>query len=206
VRLTNALRRELGTGVVLRLDANQGYGQAKNAIREVRRLADAGIDMVEQPAAGLRAMAEVTTNSTVPIIADESCWDIHDALDLVASRGADYVSIYLAKAGGFVGARKVAHVAEAVGLRCDVNGSIESAIGTAANIHFALAHRAVDLAAVIPISAPAGAHPYRVAGRYYEDDIVEQAFAVKGGSLLPLNAPGLGIDIDERKLAAFRCA
>lgn len=206
VRLTTALRRELGGDVVLRLDANQGYGQAKNAIREVRRLADAGIDMVEQPAAGLRAMAEVTANSTVPIIADESCWDIHDALDLIAGRGSDCVSIYLAKAGGFVGARKVAHVAEAVGLPCDVNGSIESAIGTAANIHFALAHRAVDLAAVIPISAPAGAHPYLIAGRYYEDDIAEQAFAVNGGALLPLNAPGLGIDIDERKLAAFRCA
>jgi len=121
-------------------------------------------------------------------------------------RGSDYISIYLAKAGGFVGARKVAHVAEAVGMRCDVNGSIESAIGTAANIHFALAHRSVDLAAVIPINAPAGTHPYAVAGRYYEDDVVAHPFEVRAGALLPLNGPGLGITVDERKLAAFRCA
>lgn len=206
IRLIGILRKELGAGMTLRLDANQGYGQGKNAVREVRRLAEAGVDMVEQPAAGLRAMAEVRAQSTVPIIADESCWDVHDALELVEMRGSDYISIYLAKAGGFVGARKVAHVAEALGMRCDVNGSIESAIGTAANIHFALAHRSVDLAAVIPINAPAGTHPYTIAGRYYEDDVVTQAFAVEAGALLPLNGPGLGITIDERKLAAFRCA
>jgi len=206
VRLVATLRRELGDGITLRLDANQGYGGAKDAIRTVRRLADAGVDLVEQPAAGLRAMAEVTAVSTVPIIADESCWDINDALDLTAARGADCISIYLAKAGGFVGARKVAHVAEALSMRCDVNGSIESAIGNAANVHFALAHRAVSLGSVIPISAPAGTHPYAVAGRYYEDDVLTAPMQVRDGAILPLDAPGLGIEIDEAKLACFRCA
>ena len=205
VRLTGLLRRELGAGVSLRLDANQGYRDAKTAIRQVARLAEAGVDLVEQPAAGLKAMAEVTRQATVPIIADESCWDVNDALDLVGARGADCLSIYLAKAGGFVGARKVAMVAEALNLRCDVNGSIESAIGNAANIHFALAMPSVRLASVIPISAPAGQHPFRVGGRYYEDDIAGAPFAVRDGALLPLERPGLGIDIDERKLDQFRC-
>ena len=205
IRLTAAIRREVGAATVLRLDANQGYGHAKNAIRVVRQLADAGVDMVEQPATGLRFMAEVTAASPVPIIADESCWDINDALDLVAARGADCISIYLAKAGGFVGASKVAQVAEALTMRCDVNGSIESAIGNAANVHFALAHRAVDLGAVIPVSAPAGTHPYAIAGRYYEDDILTAPMAVRDGALLPLEGPGLGIVIDEAKLARFRC-
>jgi muconate cycloisomerase len=204
IRLTGALRRELGPDVLLRLDANQGYGHAKDAIRIVARLAEAGVDLVEQPAAGLAYMAEVTAASPVPIVADESCWDIHDALDLVAARGADCISIYLAKAGGFVGARKVAAIAEARHIRCDVNGSIESAIGNAANVHFALAMPAVALPAVIPISAPAGAHPYHIAGRYYEDDIVDVPFAVQDGALLPLDAPGLGIAVNEAKLARFR--
>jgi len=39
IRLIAILRRELGAGITLRLDANQGYGQGKNATREVRRLA-----------------------------------------------------------------------------------------------------------------------------------------------------------------------
>lgn len=204
VRLVRTLRGELGPGVTLRLDANQGYGHAKNAARVVARLADVGVDLVEQPAAGLAYMAEVTAGARVPIIADESCWDANDALDLVRVRGADCISIYLAKAGGFVGARAVAAIAEARHVACDVNGSIESAIGNAANVHFALAHAAVSLASVIPISAPSGRHPYAVAGRYYEDDVIREPFAVDGGALLPLDAPGLGIEVDEAKLARFR--
>jgi L-alanine-DL-glutamate epimerase-like enolase superfamily enzyme len=204
IRLVRTLRREVGSGVTLRLDANQGYGHAKRARGVVERLVEAGVDLVEQPTVGLTFLAEVTAHAKVPIIADESCWDVADALEVVQRRAADCLSIYLAKAGGFVGARAVAAVAEAQRMPCDVNGSIESAIGNAANIHFVLAHPAVSLASVIPISAPAGAHPYAAAGRYYEDDVISEAFEVKDGALLPLNRPGLGITVDESRLAKYR--
>jgi muconate cycloisomerase len=205
IQLVRTLRRQVGDGVALRLDANQGYGHAKYATRIVAQLAEAGADLVEQPTVGLGFMAEVTARSTIPIIADESCWDVNDALEVVRHRAADCLSIYLAKAGGFVGARAVAAVAEAQQIACDINGSIESAIGNAANTHFVLAHAAVSLASVIPISAPAGAHPYSVAGRYYEDDVISEPFAVRNGAILPLNRPGLGIEIDEARLARYRC-
>jgi L-alanine-DL-glutamate epimerase-like enolase superfamily enzyme len=205
IRVVRRLRDELGAGVTLRVDANQGYGHAKPATRMVARLAEAGADLVEQPAAGLAFLAEVTAKSTIPIIADESCWDVNDALEVVRHRAADCISLYLAKAGGFVGARAVAAVAEAQHMPCDMNGSIESAIGNAANTHFALAHAAVCMASVIPISAPTGAHPYAVAGRYYEDDVISEPFPVRDGAILPLDRPGLGIEIDEARLARYRC-
>jgi muconate cycloisomerase len=204
IRLVRTLRQALGASVTLRLDANQGYGHAKQASQIVDRLTDAGVDLVEQPAAGLAFLAEVTAKARVPIIADESCWDVSDALEVVRHRAADCLSIYLAKAGGFVGARAVAAVAEAQRMACDINGSIESAIGNAANTHFVLAHSAVSLASVIPISAPSGSHPYAVAGRYYEDDVISEAFAVRDGAILPLNRPGLGIEVDESRLARYR--
>lgn len=205
IRLVRTLRREVGAGVMLRLDANQGFGPAKQARVVVERLVEAGVDLVEQPTVGLTYLAEVTAHARVPIIADESCWDIADAFEIVQRRAADCLSIYLAKAGGFVGARAVAALAEAHRMPCDINGSIESAIGNAANTHFVLAQPAVSLASVIPISAPSGAHPYAVAGRYYEDDVVREAFEVKDGAILPLNRPGLGIEIDEARLAKYRC-
>ena len=205
VRLVGTLRREVGSGVTLRLDANQGYGHAKRALQVVARLADAGADLVEQPAASLAFMAEVTAQATVPIVADESCWDVNDALEVVRHRAADCISIYLAKAGGIVGARAVAAVAQAQRIACDCNGSLESAIGNAANTHFVLSQPAVSLASVIPVSAPAGQHPYSTAGRYYEDDVISEAFAVRDGCILPLNRPGLGIEIDEARLAKYRC-
>jgi L-alanine-DL-glutamate epimerase-like enolase superfamily enzyme len=206
IRLVRVLRGEVGAGVTLRLDANQGYGHPKRARGVVERLVEAGVDLVEQPTVGLTYLAEVTAHARVPIIADESCWDVNDALEVVQRRAADCLSIYLAKAGGFVGARAVAAVAEAQRMPCDINGSIESAIGNAANTHFVLAQPAVTLASVIPISAPAGAHPYVAAGRYYEDDVVKEAFEVKDGAILPLNRPGLGIEVDEARLAKYRCS
>ncbi|HVY34198.1 MAG TPA: enolase C-terminal domain-like protein, partial [Caulobacteraceae bacterium] len=205
VRLIGRLRADLGDHVLLRLDANQGYRDAKTGMRIVAQLAEAGANYVEQPVMGLRAMAEVTASSDLPIIADESCWDVHDALEVVADRSADCLSIYLAKAGGFIGARKVAAVAEASLMACDINGSIESAVGNAANVHFALATPCVSLAAVIPISAPAGTHPLRVGGAYYLDDLCTAPFRVKDGAILPLDGAGLGIEVDERALQRLRC-
>ena len=204
IRVLTSLRERLGPGVLLRLDANQGYGRAKQAINIVRKLGPGVLDMLEQPVTGLRDMAAVTKAVDLTVIADESCWDPHDALDVVHADAADAISIYLAKAGGIARARQVAAIASAAGLPCDVNGSIESGIGNAANVHFALATPAVTLASVIPVSAPAGFQPFQVGGAYYDDDIIREPFKAERGALLPLEAPGLGIELDEEKLERFR--
>jgi len=206
VRLIRQLRLELSDGIVLRLDANQGYQDIKTAIRVIQTLAEVGLDFIEQPVMGLQAMAEVTHHVSVPVVADESCWNAADALELIQSRAADRISIYLAKSGGVQGAVRVAALGEAAGLASDVNGSIESGIGNAANLHFALAMPSVSMAAVIPVSAPVGTHPYHIGGHYYEDDVINAPFAVRDGMLLPLDKPGLGIEVDERKLETFRDA
>lgn len=199
-----ALRECLGPDVWLRLDANQGYGDVASAVKILRAIEPFGLDLVEQPVPGVRQLARVRRSVGVPIIADESCWDAEDAMECVELEAVDAISIYLAKAGGIVGARRVAAVAHAAGLRCDVNGSIESGVGNAANVHFALATPAISLPCVIPVTAPKGAAPYSTAGRYYEDDIVTRPFVVERGAVLPLDEPGLGIEIDEDKLEAFR--
>ncbi len=204
IRLIRALRKRLGPSVRLRLDANQGYGRAKEAIKIIRELERGMLDFLEQPVVGLRDMAAVTGALECAVIADESCWDPHDALELVQEQAADAISIYLAKAGGIARARQVATIATAARLPCDVNGSIESGVGNAANLHFALATPAVELACVIPVSAPAGRHPFQSAGAYYSDDIIREPFPVAGGALLPLESPGLGVELDEDKLERFR--
>jgi L-alanine-DL-glutamate epimerase-like enolase superfamily enzyme len=204
IRLVTQLRAKLGPQIRLRLDANQGYRRAKEAIRVVSRLGEGVLDDLEQPVVGLRELAAVTRAVSANVIADESCWDPPDALEVVHAGAADAISIYLAKAGGLAPARDVAAIARAGGLDCDVNGSIESGIGNAANVHFALATPAVRLPCVIPISAPAGTRDDRVGGVYYEDDIVAEAFAVSDGALLPPSGPGLGVELDEGKLGHYR--
>ncbi|MCS0502960.1 mandelate racemase [Ancylobacter sp. GSK1Z-4-2] len=202
VELMCELRRRLPQ-MWLRLDANQGYRPLKAAFDLARRLEGEGIEYIEQPVAGLPDMARMTAESRIKIIADESCWSPRDALDLVAARGADAISIYLAKAGGMRRAGDVATIAEAAGLPCDVNGSIESGIGNAANLAVALSARAVSLPSVIPVSAPAGTHPCRIGGHYFEDDVISAPFPFADGMLLPLEAPGLGIEVDEAKVRKY---
>jgi muconate cycloisomerase len=204
IDLIQRLRERLDRRVFLRLDANQGYGRAKPAIRVLDALADARLDMIEQPVEGRAEMAIATAGSPVPVMADESCWDALDALDVVRHRAADAISVYLAKAGGIVRARRMAAIAEAAQLPCDVNGSIESGIGNAANLHFALATRSLTLPSVIPVSAPAGRHPCRVAGNYYLDDVIAEPFEFRDGCLLPLERPGLGIEVEAAKLEKYR--
>lgn len=204
IALVRALRTCLGPEVMLRLDANQGYATSKTALAVLSRFAVGELSYVEQPARGLAHMAAVTRGTPIPVVADESCWTPRDALDLVQAGAADCISIYLAKAGGLRAAAAVAAIAEAAGLPCDVNGSIESGVGNAANVHFALSCPAVTLPAVIPVSAPAGKHPCQVGGTYFEDDIIVEAFPYKAGGIRPPEGPGLGITIDEHKLATFR--
>lgn len=203
IRTVHAVREAVGPDVFLRLDANQGYGRAKLARRILDRMAGV-LDMVEQPVRDIAELAELRRMTKVDIIADESCWDEHDALALVGSRAADAVSIYLAKAGGFARARRVAAIAEAAGLPCDVNGSIESAIGTAANMHFALASRPVSLACVNAVTAPEGCRSDAIGGRYYLDDVVNDAFPFADGGLRPPEGPGLGVTLNRQKLERFR--
>jgi muconate cycloisomerase len=204
IDLIRRLRERLGRQVFLRLDANQGYGRAKPAVQVLDALADARLDMIEQPVEGRAEMAIATAESRVSVMADESCWDALDALDVVRQRAADAISVYLAKAGGIARARRMVAIAEAAQLPCDVNGSIESGIGNAANLHFALATRSLTLPSVIPVSAPAGRHPCRVAGNYYLDDVIAEPFEFRDGCLLPLERPGLGIEVELTKLEKYR--
>ncbi|HEX8967008.1 MAG TPA: enolase C-terminal domain-like protein [Chloroflexota bacterium] len=205
ISVVREVRRAVGDGIVLRLDANQGYGTAKPALRILNCLQDAGVDVVEQPVEGLAEMAKVTRQTPgITILADESAWTPRDALDVVLAGAADGVSVYVAKAGGLTRARMVASIAEAAGLPCDVNGSIELGIANAASLHLAAAAPAMNLASVIPVNAPSGTGSTRVAGRYYADDVVCEPFVYDHGDVLVPSGTGLCIEVDESKLERYR--
>lgn len=207
VELVRAVRRYAPADAILRLDANQGYRHmgAKAAVRTVRRLEAAGADMVEQPMEGIVQMAAVRREVEATIVADESCWQPCDLLEIARVDAADAISIYLAKSGGLHNARRVADLAATLGLPCDVNGSLESGIGNAANVQFALANPAVTLACVIPVTSVSSAPSSSVAGRYFSDDLVSESFRFEDGRLHAPPGPGLGICVDEEKLARY-CA
>ncbi|MHB8643869.1 MAG: mandelate racemase/muconate lactonizing enzyme family protein [Gaiellaceae bacterium] len=140
VERLSAIREAVGPAVTLRADANQGY-QPKEAIRLCRlaERASVGLELLEQPVAAwdLSGMALVRASVDTPIEADESCYTVHDAIQIVRHGAADVLNVKLAKAGGLYTAKKIAVIAESAGLRCVVGTSFGLGVEVAAKLHLA---------------------------------------------------------------------
>jgi muconate cycloisomerase len=96
-----------------------------------------------------------------------------------------------------------APVARAAGIPCNVNGSVETGIGNRANIALAAAAPAATPSCVVPVSTPAEALAGQVAGIYYRDDLIAAPMRFTDGAIEVPDLPGLGIAIDEAKVAKY---
>jgi muconate cycloisomerase len=204
VEIVRRIRDSVGPNIDLCVDANQGYATPHDAIRTIKRMEPFGIRYAEQPVEGVNRMAEVARAIDTPVMADETAWNSHDVIDIVERRAADIVSIYTTKPGGLYRAMEVAAVCRAAGIICNVNGSVETGIGNLANLHLAVAAQAVTLSCVVPVSTPAEHRGDRIAGIYYSDDLIVEPMEYADGAVRVPDGPGMGIDVDEAKVAKYR--
>jgi muconate cycloisomerase len=204
IELVRRMRDALGPDTKICVDANQGYPTPKVAVQVTKAMAEYDLLYMEQPVEGMDQMAEVTKRVDTPIMADESAWTPRDVLEIVQKKAADMISIYTTKPGGMFKAKKVAAVAEAAGLKCNVNGSVETGVGNAANVHLAAATAVVTYGCVVPVSTPKGKGKGGIAGIYYQDDIITEPFKYADGDVIVSSKPGLGIELDEDKLKHYR--
>jgi muconate cycloisomerase len=198
------IRQAIGPELNICVDANQGYATAKIAVKITRAMEEYDLLYMEQPVEGIDQMAEVARRVDTPIMADESAWTPEDVIEIVRKKAADVISIYTTKPGGMFKAKKVAAIAEAAGLRCNVNGSVETGVGNAANIHLAASTGVVTYGCVVPVSTPKGKGKGGIAGIYYQDDIITEPFGYSDGDVIVSSKPGLGVEVDEDKLKHYR--
>ena len=204
VELVKQIRQAIGPDLNICSDANQGYSTAKTAVKIIKAMEPYDLLYMEQPVEGIDQMAEVARRVDTLIMADESAWTPADVVEIVQKKAADAISIYTTKPGGMFKAKKVAAVAEAAGLKCNVNGSVETGIGNAANIHLAASTGVVIYGCVVPVSTPKEKSRGGIAGVYYQDDIITEAFDYEDGDIIVSSRPGLGIELDEDKLNHYR--
>src|SRR5438105_4560672 len=204
VEMVTRIRDTVGPGIALCVDANQGYRTPGEAIRTFRRMEACDLCYFEQPVEGIAQLAQVARAIDVPVMADESAWNAHDVIEIVEQRAAQIVSIYSTKPGGLYRAMEVAAVARAAGLICNVNGSVETGVGNLANLALAAAAPAVVLSCVVPVSTPAQAQTGQIAGIYYKDDLIVEAMRLVEGAIELPTGSGLGIAVDEAKVARYR--
>lgn len=203
VELVRRLRKSLGDEIRIRVDGNEGYRTVTEAIAVTRRQEEFGLLLCEQPVAGAEGLARVAERIDAAVMADESAWTVHDILELHELRAAECFSCYVTKPGGLYRARQQADLAAALGLTCDIGGSIELGVGNAANLHLGAALGNAILPSVCPVTKPAGADGPEVAGIYYLDDVVTEPFRFEDGKVLVPEGPGLGIEVDVEKLRRY---
>ena len=203
VELVRRLREALGDAIRIRVDGNEGYRTIAEAVSVTRRQEEYGILLCEQPVAGAENLARVAERIESPVMADESAWTVHDILELYELRAAECFSCYVTKPGGLFRARQQAELAAALGMYCDIGGSIEMGIGNAANLHLGVALPNAILPSVCPVTKPAGAAGPEVAGIYYLDDIVTAPFRFEDGKVMVPDGPGLGVEVDVEKLERY---
>jgi len=170
VERIKAIRKAVGDKIPLRIDANQGW-KVKEAIETLNALAKYDIQHCEEPIARWKYMKlpKVKKKSPIPIMADESCSDEHDAKRLIEIDACQYFNIKLGKAGGIYKGLKIVRLAEKAGIHLQVGAMIESRIAMTAFAHFALSssmieHYDFDTALMFSVDPVTGGIQYKANG------------------------------------------
>lgn len=184
IRRIQAIRETIGSIIPLRIDANQGW-DPDTAIHVLNALSDAGIQHCEEPIPRWQfmEMRRVKEASPVPIMADESCCDEHDAERLIALGACQRFNIKLGKSGGLFKARKIIALAEGAGMTVQVGGFLESRLAFTASAHLATTSACVhycDMDTPLMFTA---------------DPVVGGMLVGEGGRITLPEGPGLGASI-----------
>ena len=196
-----AVREAAGPDARLTVDANQGWLDAKTAVRAIRLLEPHGIEFAEQPVRmdDLEAARFVRAHVDVPIALDETVRGPREALAAAKAGACDILVVKLMKTGGILNALKVNAIAEAAGISIMMGNMGESSLGLAAHFHLNVAlANATHCDADLPWR-PGGLT--RDIGRGLRVELRDGVSTV----LVP-EAPGLGIALDEAAIAAQRVA
>jgi muconate cycloisomerase len=176
----------------VRIDLNGAWDEL-TATRLLPRLEEAGIDLVEQPtpAWDVEALARLCALLRVPVMADESLRSDHDALNLAARRAADVFSLKIGKSGGYLATQRIAAVAQAAGIPCHGGTGIESSLGTLAGAHLLATLPAVTWGSELfgPL--------------LMTDGLLAEPLDYRDGALHLPDGPGLGIELDEDRVARY---
>ena len=189
----SAIKRALGERARVTVDVNQAWNEA-DAATGIAMLEAAGIDLIEQPTPREQraALARLAARFVVPIMADEALTGPEDAVELVRGACADVFALKIAKSGGIHGMLRTAAVGDAAGIALYGGTMLEGSIGT-----LAAAHGFCTLPQLAWGTELFG--PLLV-----KDDIVTERPVYRDFDLHLPAGPGLGLVIDEDKLAFYR--
>lgn len=187
-----AIKKAVGDDVSVRIDVNQGWSECQ-AMQALRPLADAGVDLVEQPIheKNLAGLGRLCGLGILPIMADEALKGREDGFALAAAHCANVFAIKIEQAGGLRGAQDLMGIAQAADIALYGGTMLEG-----------------------PVSTIAAAHLFATAGRLewgtelfgpllMKDNILAEPLDYSDFTLKLPQGPGLGIALDEDKVRHY---
>jgi len=190
--LFERLRREFGPDLHLLHDVHHRLTPIE-AARLGRALEPYALFWLEDPtpADNHEGFRLIRQHTTTPLAVGEVFNSIHDCRALIEEQLIDYIRTTVVHAGGLSHMRKIASLAELHGVRTGSHGATDlSPVCLAAALHFDLSVHNFGIQEYMPHSDET-------------ERVFSHAYAFAGGAMHPGDAPGLGVDIDERLAASF---
>lgn len=187
-----AVRAGAGADARLRVDANESWSAAAT-IATVRRMAELGLEFIEQPVSGrnLAEMAYVRSRLDVPVLANEASWTRHDQLAVIGAGAADAISVDNQLDGGLLNLKRSAGLCDAAGFPVVKHSLGELGVATAAALH-------------VICSSPNFLYANQAYTALLSDDVLKgNPLDPRDGTLAVPAGPGLGVTLDDEKVTRY---
>ncbi len=192
LEMVRGIRDGVGDKLKLRIDPNQGY-EPKVAFQLARDLEKYNLEYFEQPMpfSCIGESARLRRLTTTPLALNESVTTPEIVLQILQLGAADVILPDTYQCAGILGVKKVSALCAAAGVPCVFHCSHDLGIKTAAMLH---------------VVASDPNFPLANDCTYYglSDDIVTPLHRIERGFMEVPEGPGLGITVDEKKVAKYR--
>lgn len=183
-----AVRDVIGPQRSLTIDANCGWN-ADTAIRCINAMEEFNVCLSEQPTpdGDYAGLARVRRETKPAVMADDICFNLVHAEELVRNQCCDVMSLYPGKNGGIRKSRQIAEFAAKHGVACSIGSNLEYDVATAAMAHLIVGTKNMQVEK----------YPGDILGpSYHEFSIAKNPIEIQWPLTTITDAPGLGVDVD----------
>jgi L-alanine-DL-glutamate epimerase-like enolase superfamily enzyme len=192
LQMVRSLRDAIGPDSKIRLDAN-GAWRVNEAIRNIERFNEFGIDFIEQPveADPVAGMREVRRNTPVALASNEGMWSSEDSYLRITSRTADVYCFSPYWVGSLAEFQRLSFVANYEGFQVCRHSHGDLGVAAAAMHHACL-------------TLPNLVDGNQQTAQILVDDVLTSPLPITSSPNWGIiDRPGIGIEVDEDKVAHF---
>ena len=177
------VREVAGDDAVIKLDANSGwtFDEAVENLKVLEKYNPAGIE-TPIPYLDIEGKAKLRKLTGIPVLEHVNTLDY--ALELIKHNAVDVFNVCTTGAGGLKKAQKIFTLAETAGIPCLLGSTIESGVGTAAQLHLAASSSLVTWPSDL------------VGPKMYVNDVLKTPFTWDKGYMVVPEGNGWGVEID----------